>query len=183
MRRDDVLGGAVVALRQSLVRVAGVRAEAVVRERQALDTEAAVPAVVVGRAGWRHAPDRVVQLLGRVLDLHARGAHVGEAEAVRAPGRLRHDLVGHQAFEHPASEGRDEGQVRAGVDVVAFPDRERLPGLRVGVGQPSAGHRPLSLPREVRVTGWQSGNGAGGGNSRQLRHHTLPGIWCRPMPM
>src|ERR1035437_7799683 len=83
------------------------------------------------------------------LDLNLGGAHVGKTEAVRPPGRLRHDLVCHQAFEHATGVRRHKGEVRAGVDVVPFPDVELLARLRIGVGLPGAGWRPLSLPGEV----------------------------------
>jgi len=42
------------------------------------------------------------------------------------------------------------------------------------------------VSRKIAESGsvlWQSGYGTGGGSSRQLPHHTSPGIWCSPMPM
>src|SRR5665213_2796586 len=141
-----------MALGQSLVRVTGVRPAPVVRELKALDPEAAISATVVGRAGGRHAPDRVVELFSRVLDLNLGGAHVGKTEAVRPPGRLRHDLVCHQAFEHAAGVRRHEGESGAGVDIVTFPDVELLARLRIGVRLPGAGYGPLSLPRKVGIS-------------------------------
>ena len=51
------------------------------------------------------------------------------------------------------------------VGVVPLPHRELLPGLRVGVGLPGAGHRPLPLPGEVGVGGLAVGER---GRRRQL---------------
>src|SRR5438105_10423808 len=39
----------------------------------------------------------------------------------------------------------------AGVGIMAFPDVESLAGPRVTVILPIAAHRPLALPREVRI--------------------------------
>jgi hypothetical protein len=55
VRCDHGLAGAAVVLRQSLVRVARVRAHPVVRERQALDAVTGVIAGVVRRARRGHA--------------------------------------------------------------------------------------------------------------------------------
>src|SRR5207245_8854230 len=125
---------------------------------------------VVRRTGRGHAPDWIVQLLGRVLYLDLDGAGVGKPEAMRPPAGLRHDLIRHQALEHPARVRGDERQAGTRVGVVALPHREVLAGLRVGVGLPGAAHRPLALPGEVGAGGTAVGERSRGGPLGRAAH-------------
>ena len=87
-----------------------------------------------------------MQLLCGVLDLHLRFAQIRKAEAVRAPGGLRYDKVGHERFEHTTGPGGDEGECAVRIGVVTFPDVELLPGYRIGGPCPGTADRPLPLP-------------------------------------
>ncbi len=150
VRRDRVLAGA----RRGRGRRAHVLGQPLPGpEGEPLHAEGAVAAGVVGRAGRRHPPHRVVQHLGVIALLDLGPAQVGQAEAVGPPPRLGNDQVRHQPFEHAAAECRDERDRGAGVYVVALPDLKLLVALRIGDRLPVPRDRPLPLPGEVRVGG------------------------------
>src|SRR5205823_14100048 len=99
-----------MTLRQSLTRVGRRRAGSEVREGQALGAIGVVAATVIGGAGGRHAPNRIIQFLGGGRDLKQSRPDVSQAKRPWSPGCLRYDLVGHHPRKHatgpPAKEGR-----------------------------------------------------------------------------
>ena len=132
----------------------------------------------VGRARRGESPHREVQLLRGVPLLHRDDPGVSQAEAPRTPRRLGHDLVRHQRLEHAAGRRWAGSGTRCRGRCSALPRRGTPCRTRVPDRRPvaTAGHWPCNE---------KSGSVSQrfGGSVRHVRHHTSPGIWCRPMPM